>query len=71
MEIVLQTPGPALGSTQSPIRWVPTGFFFFCGVKPPGSLVCQPPLLSAEAKNGWSYTSTHSVCSLGVEGVRS
>ena len=30
-EIVLQTPGPALGSAQSPLRWVPFFFFFLRG----------------------------------------
>jgi hypothetical protein len=46
---------PALGPTQSPIRWVPRSLSL--GVKRPGRKVDHSPPSSAEVKNAWSYTS--------------
>jgi hypothetical protein len=42
---------PALGPTQPPIQRVP-------GVKRPGRAADHSPLISAEVKKMWIYTST-------------
>jgi hypothetical protein len=56
--------GPALESTQPPIRWVQGALSL--GVKLPGHEADHSPSSSAEVKNAWSYTSTPPICLHGV-----
>jgi hypothetical protein len=48
--------GPALGSTQPPIEWVPGPLS--PGIKRPGSEADHSPPTSAELNKIWIYTST-------------
>ena len=69
---------PGIGARDfSPIcpdqLWGPPGLLFnghwglFPGVKQPGCAVNHSPPSSAEVKNGWSYTSTPTVCFHGMD----
>jgi hypothetical protein len=52
---------PALGPTQPPIQWVPGSLT--PGAKRPERETDNSPQFSAEVKNAWSYTSTHTYVS--------
>jgi hypothetical protein len=54
--LIATASGPALGSTQTPMQWIPEAFSF--GVKLPGREADHSPPSSAEVKTTWSYTST-------------
>jgi hypothetical protein len=49
---------PVLVPTQPPIQWVPGAIS--PGIKRPGREADHSPLTSAEVKEIWIYTSTHS-----------
>jgi len=54
---IFMTPRTALGSTQSPIQWVPAALS--PEVKRSVREADHSPPANAEVKNAWSYTSTH------------
>jgi hypothetical protein len=55
-ELLTASSRPALGSTQSPIKWVPGALL--PGIKQPVREADHLPSASAEVKKMWIYTST-------------